>query len=216
MQVPVHPDSCKFLRFVAFGKAYQFQALCFGLLTAPQVFTRVMAPVSSILHSMGICLHRYLDDWLVQSSSREVVLSSLETVLSPCLDLDIVVNPAKSNFVPSQWVQYLGTIIDSIFQGFSFPAESREASLNRRRVPVLQAAARFLLAGSPWDSLLPLSSGSGWPLTHAVAPAVPTLLLRQSGRLCSDPVGRSLSSRSVMVAGSGASPGGGLAGPGVP
>ena len=31
LQAPVHPDSRQFLRFVAFGKVYQFKALCFGL-----------------------------------------------------------------------------------------------------------------------------------------------------------------------------------------
>ena len=31
---------------MAFGRVYQFTALCFGLSAAPQVFTRVMAPVS--------------------------------------------------------------------------------------------------------------------------------------------------------------------------
>ena len=56
LQIPVHPYSRKYLRFVAFGRVYQFRALCFGLASAPQVFTRVMAPVSSILHSMGIRL----------------------------------------------------------------------------------------------------------------------------------------------------------------
>ena len=70
LQVPVHPESRRFLRFVAHGRAYQFKALCFSLSTAPQVFTRVMAPVSTILHSLGIRMRRYLDDWLVQSSSQ--------------------------------------------------------------------------------------------------------------------------------------------------
>ena len=65
LQVPVHPDSRRFLRFVAQGRVYQFSALCFGLSTAPQVFSRVMAPVSAILHSWGIRMRRYLDDWLV-------------------------------------------------------------------------------------------------------------------------------------------------------
>ena len=51
LQVPAHPDSRRFLRFVAQGNVYQFSALCFGLSTAPQVFSRVMAPVSAILHS---------------------------------------------------------------------------------------------------------------------------------------------------------------------
>ena len=62
LQVPVHPESRRFLRFVAHGRAYQFKALCFGLSMAPQVFTRVMAPVSAILHSLGIRMRRYLDD----------------------------------------------------------------------------------------------------------------------------------------------------------
>ena len=69
LQIPVHPESRRFLRFVAHGQVYQFTALCFGLSMAPQVFSRVMAPVSAILHTCGIRMRRYLDDWLVQSSS---------------------------------------------------------------------------------------------------------------------------------------------------
>ena len=59
LQVPVHLDSRRFLRFVAQGRVYQFSALCFGLSTAPQVFSRVMAPVSAILHSWSIRMRRY-------------------------------------------------------------------------------------------------------------------------------------------------------------
>ena len=43
-----------------------------------------------------------------------------------------------------------------IFQGFSFPVESKEASFNRRQISVLQAAALFFLSGFPRRSLLPL------------------------------------------------------------
>ena len=68
LQVPVHPESRRFLRFVAHGRAYQFTALCFGLSTALQVFTWVMAPVSVVLPSLGIRMRHYLDDWLVQGS----------------------------------------------------------------------------------------------------------------------------------------------------
>ena len=35
LQVPVHPESRRFLRFVAHGRAYHFTVLCFGLSTAP-------------------------------------------------------------------------------------------------------------------------------------------------------------------------------------
>ena len=110
----MHPETRKFLRFVACGKIYQFKVLCFGLSTAPQVFTRVMAPVSAFLHRSGIRLRRYLDDWLIQASSREQVLLALESVLQLCHSLEIIVNWEKSQLIPSQRVVYLGVLLDSV------------------------------------------------------------------------------------------------------
>ena len=81
LQVPVHLDSRNYLRFVALNQVFQFKVLCFGLSTAPQVFTRVMAPVSAFLHRLGIRMCRYLDDWLIQASSCPLVLQALETVI---------------------------------------------------------------------------------------------------------------------------------------
>ena len=160
LQVPVHPDSRHFLRFVSKGHVFQFKALCFGLSTAPQVFTRVMAPVSAILHSMGIRMRRYLDDWLVQSSSQASLLRDLQTVLQLCHELGIVVNPQKSNLVPSQVVQYLGVVIN---------AETFRASPSQERISrLLSTAAEFRSSASPpaslWLSLLGVLSS----LAHLV------------------------------------------------
>ena len=113
LPVPVHPASRHFLRFLLRDTVYQFKALCFGLSTAPQVFTWVMAPVSTILHSLGIRMRRYLDDWLVQSSSQESLLGGLPTVLRLCHDLGILIRPRQSNLIPSKIVQYLWVVIGS-------------------------------------------------------------------------------------------------------
>ena len=110
----MHPESRKFLRFVACEKVYQFKVLCFGLSTAPQVFTRVMAPVSAFLHRTGIRLRRYLEDWLIQASSWEQVLLALETVLQLCSSLGLVVHWEKSRLIPTQRMVYLGVLLDSI------------------------------------------------------------------------------------------------------
>ena len=115
LQIPMHPESRKFLRFVAFGNVYQFKVLCFGLSMAPQFFTQVMAPVSSFLHQSGIRLRRYLDDWLIQASSREQVRLALDTVLQLCQALGIVVNWEKFQLVPTQRMVYLGVLLDSLF-----------------------------------------------------------------------------------------------------
>ena len=160
LQVPVHPDSRHFLLFVSKGHVFQFKALCFGLSTAPQVFTRVMASVSAILHSMGIRIRRYLDDWLVQSSSRESLLQDLKTVLNLCHELGIVVNPQKSHLVPSQVVQYLGVVINAE----TFMASPSQEHISR----LLSTAAEFRSSASPpaslWLSLLGILSS----LAHLV------------------------------------------------
>ena len=160
LQVPVHPDSRRFLRFVAQGQVYQFSSLCFGLSTAPQVFSGAMAPVSAILHSWGIRMRRYLDDWLVQSSSRESLFRDLQVVLNLCRELGVVVNPAKSHLVPSQVVQYLGVVIDS---------RSFRASPSPDRVAKLRSTADAFLSctdppASTWLSLLGILSS----LSHLV------------------------------------------------
>ena len=160
LQVPVHPDSRRFLRFVAQGRVYQFSALCFGLSTAPQVFSRVMAPVSAILHSWGIRMKRYLDDWLVQSSSRTSLLHDLQVVLDLCQELGIVVNPSKSHLVPSQVVQYLGVMIDS--RSFrASPSSELVAKLHSTADAFLSCAAP---PASSWLTLLGILSS----LAHLV------------------------------------------------
>ena len=74
LQVPVHPSSRRYLRFCVGESVYQFRALCFGLSTAPQAFTRIMAPVSSIMRLHGFRILWYLDDWRVLVSTfREIV-----------------------------------------------------------------------------------------------------------------------------------------------
>ena len=160
LQVPVHPDSRRFLQFVAQGNVYQFSALCFGLSTAPQVFSRVMAPVSAILHSWGIRMRQYLDDWLVQSSSRESLLRDLSVVLDLCHELGIVVNPAKSHLVPSQIVQYLGVVVD--LQSFwASPSPECVARLRSTAYAFLSCADP---PASTWFSLLGMLSS----LSHLI------------------------------------------------
>ena len=113
LQVPIHPDSRKYLSFVALNQVFQSKALCFGLSTAPQFFTRVIALVSAILHPLGIRRCRYLDDWLIQAPSRSLVLQALETVVHLCQDLGVVISWEKSILLPSQQVVYLGVTLDS-------------------------------------------------------------------------------------------------------
>ena len=123
-QIPIHRSSRKLLRFTSEGTVYQFRALCFGLSTAPQVFTRVFAVVSAWAHTHGIRLLRYLDDWLVLSSSEREAKQAVQSLLSLCHTLGIVINEKKSDLVPSQTAKYLGITIDTE-AGKVFPSLAR-------------------------------------------------------------------------------------------
>ena len=150
LQVPVHHDSRRFLCFVVAGKSYQFRVLCFGLTTAPQVFTRIMAPVSAILHRYGVRMLRYLDDWLILASTELACLQSRDRLLSICTELGIQVNLTKSSLVPTQSLVYLGMEIRSL----PFIARPTPVRVNN----LLRLIEEFLSTPSPpaflWRRLL--------------------------------------------------------------
>ena len=149
-QIPIHGSSRKLLRFMSEGTVYQFRALCFGLSTAPQVFTRVFAAVSEWAHSCGIRRLRYLDDWLVFSSSEKKAKQAVQLLLSLCHTLGIVINEKKSDLVPSQAAKYLGMTIDT-GAGKVFPSLARVEKF-------LSVAERFCAMESPpaqlWQVIL--------------------------------------------------------------
>ena len=111
-QISIHQSLRKLMWFQLEGTVYQFKALCFGLSTAPQVFTRVFVVVSTWAHTRGIRLLSYLDDWLVLASSEAGARQHVRDLLSLCHSLGIVINE-KSNLVPLQTANYLGMTIDT-------------------------------------------------------------------------------------------------------
>ena len=145
LQVPVHHDSRRYLRFVVGGRSYQFRVFCFGLTTAPQVFTRIMAPVSTILHKYGVRMLRYLNDWLILASSELACLQSRDRLLTICTELGIQVNLTKSSLVPTQSLVYLGMEIRSL-HFIAQPTPVRVSNL-------LRLIEEFLSTPSPQASL---------------------------------------------------------------
>ena len=150
LRVPVHLESRKYLRFIAFCKVFQFKVLCFGLSTAPQVFTRVMAPVSAILRLLGVRILSYLDDWLVLALSRVEALRARDLVLNLCHDLGIIINYEKSYLSPSQTSSYLGMAIRSPILR-AFPTQERVQKLLSQIEEFLSCRQQGVIS---WRSLL--------------------------------------------------------------
>ena len=118
-----------FLRFLLRDTVYQFQALCFGLSTAPPVFTwvRLLFQLYSILW-VSVCVDTLTPGWS-SLPLRSPLLEVLLPVLRLCPVFGIVIHPRYSNLIPSQVVQCLWVVFDST----SFRASPSVERISRRQ-----------------------------------------------------------------------------------
>ena len=135
--IPIHPDHRKYLQFKWRGGIYQFNALPFGLSTAPRVFTKILRPVVGILRERGIRCVIYLDDILLLSQCRQQACQQIWAVIDLLESLGFLVNYQKSVLDPTQELTFLGFILNSA---------RKEVKLPQSKVLQIQTEARRLLA----------------------------------------------------------------------
>ncbi len=159
--VPIHFADQELLQFKWQEKIYQFNCLPFGLSSAPWAFTKMLKPLIAFFRARGIRLVIYLDDILLMSSSKEKLKEDVLLVRTVLELVGFVVNEEKSICDPSQLIEFLGLIIDSIAMTLSLPSS---------KVDSLVASCKKLIS-QPKSSLRELASVMGnfsWAI-----PAVP-------------------------------------------
>ena len=97
---------------------------------APRVFTKLLRVVVGFLRKHGIRLVIYLDDLLFMNDSRDGVLNDLEVAVDLLESLGFLINREKSIVDPSQIMEYIGLVVDSVRLSFSLPAEKVTAVMN--------------------------------------------------------------------------------------
>lgn len=152
LHIPIHQADQKFLAFRYRGTDYAYNALPFGLSTAPRVFTRVTRSILAHLRRKGILLFAYLDDWLLLGRSEEESREVTSTVLALLRELGWLINLDKSALVPSQDVAYLGARLD-LRSGQAFPTDKRFQDLKQTCQFVM---SKRLLKARDWLKLLGL------------------------------------------------------------
>ncbi|KAJ8042119.1 NACHT domain- and WD repeat-containing protein 1 [Holothuria leucospilota] len=121
LHVPIHASHQRFLAFRYRGRDYAFNAMPFGLSTAPRVFTRITRTVLAFLRKHGVLVFAYLDDWLILAHSEQQAVETTQFVVETLQALGWIINTGKS-LTPSQRVTYLGAILDfSLGQAFPTP-----------------------------------------------------------------------------------------------
>jgi hypothetical protein len=114
LHVPMHESIQKFLRFTLEHRAFQFVSLPFGLNISAWVFTKLASVAVSFLHSSGLALSAYIDDWLVHHPNLVQLSRHRDQVMETLLAMGWHINSSKSEFKPSQNFVYLGVRFDSV------------------------------------------------------------------------------------------------------
>ena len=113
--VPVTPDHQRYLAFLWDGKCYVYCVLPFGLGPAPRVFTKITKPILvHIRQNLVIPCVMYLDDLLIFGRTKSDCLQKAKKVMTLLQELGFTINIKKSILEPTQQIEFLGLILDSI------------------------------------------------------------------------------------------------------
>ena len=135
LHIPVNVQDRKYLRFAYKGESLQFRALLFGLATSPWLFTQIMIEVKIMALQKGIIIHQYLDDWLIRSQSKQVLLNQTEWLLALCKTLGLRINLEKSELTPR----------DFIFVGYQYKTQINRVYPTQKRIEQIQQKATLFL-----------------------------------------------------------------------
>ena len=123
--VPIHLQSQNYLRFQTKKGVFQFPALPFGVATAPLEFTRIVKEVKLIAQARNVRIHQYLDDWLLQSPTKEQCFIDSQNLVKLVQELGWLINFQKSELVPTQKLDFPGLSLQaSELSSLSNPKEA--------------------------------------------------------------------------------------------
>ena len=70
LHIPIHHQSCKYLRFIHEDQVYHFTALQLGM--SLLIFSKLMDVIAAFLRQRAISVFPYLDDWLMKNQIHTI------------------------------------------------------------------------------------------------------------------------------------------------
>ena len=117
----LNKQSRKYVRFKCKGLLYEFLCLCFGVIAAPRLLTKLIKVLVSILCKLYIRIIVYLDDFIILRKILEEIILSRDNVIYLLQNLRFVINLKKSVLHPTQRIEILEIIINSLVMAVSLP-----------------------------------------------------------------------------------------------
>ena len=160
----VTPDHQRYLAFLWDGKCYVHCVLPFGLGPAPRVFTKITKPILvHIRQNLVIRCVMYLDDLLIFGRTKSVCLQKAKKVMTLLQELGFTINIKKSILEPTQQIEFLGLILDSIQMKVFLPEP--------KGLDMIESCQAILLMRSLTARSLASLQGKMSSCLHAVLPA---------------------------------------------
>ena len=152
--IPIAPNHQKYLRFLWRDKLWQFTCLCFGLTSAPRIFTKVMKPVAATLRNMGHISANYIDDSLLIGDTASECEKNVADRCSLLNRLGFVINQTKSHCCPTRKIEFLGFVINSADMSVRLPARKTSALIDACTSLVTRANPTILLVSQVLGKLV--------------------------------------------------------------
>ena len=113
--IPVSPSHQKYLEFANNQRLYKFTLLPNGYWYGPKKFTKVLSPPLSTLRLDNITIAAYLDDCINMNPSLNPCRENTKKIIKLFQTLGFTAHSEpKSNFTPTQRIEFLEFLIDSV------------------------------------------------------------------------------------------------------
>ena len=111
--IPIGEQDIKYFGSSFDHTYYVFNSLCFGYSPAPDCFQFFSQEIVRILQEQNVECEVELDDFLIHANSYEKYKKDVELVVNFLSYFKFNINFAKSCFIPSQKIEFLGYTLDA-------------------------------------------------------------------------------------------------------
>ena len=112
--VPIAEEHRKYLKFMFKGQLYRFKCFVNGLAPCPRIFTKLLKVPFSHLRKDGHLSVAYIDDTFLQGEDIEDCQKNIRDTVCLLSDLGFVIHPEKSVLEPTQEIEFLGFLLNSV------------------------------------------------------------------------------------------------------
>lgn len=121
--VPIHPEHQKYLKFLWKGQLYKYVCFPNGLALCPRKFTKLLKPIFSLLRNKGHVSVGFIDDTWLSSDKYEKCVDNVRDTVTTLDKVGFNIHPDKSVLDPTQKIEFLGFVLNSIEMRVSLTTE---------------------------------------------------------------------------------------------